>query len=88
MNAEEKIKLIQLLVSSGVTYFKCAEFELRIDSQKAVSKPHIDSKPQLVQEPPLQQFDPDKTDKVLKAIELLQLKDEELANKIFPAGAM
>lgn len=93
MSAEEKLKLIQLLCSSGVTYFKCHEFELRIDSQKAKESPHIDSKPltmnhQQAVVTPAAQYNAEDTEKLLKLIDTLKLKDEDLANHIFPDGAL
>lgn len=87
MNSEEKIRLIQLLCSSGVTFFKCAEFELRIDGKKEVQSLPIDS-PKVEAQEPVPQYNPQQTDKVLKLIDMLKNSDDELVNKIFPAGAM
>lgn len=91
MNSEEKIRLIQLLCSSGVTFFKCAEFELRIDTAKAkeVQKPTmVNANYTPEAQEPAPQYNPQQTDKVLKLIDMLKSGDDELMNKIFPAGAM
>lgn len=88
MNAEEKLKIIQLLCASNVSYFKCAEFELRIDSNRVVQAPHIDS--------PKEQFqgysqaipNQDEAEKIKKLMDVLQMKDQEIMNTVFPDGAL
>lgn len=88
MNVEETIKLLQVLKSNGATYFKSSDFEVTLIGGQPVLEAPVGPSSSPAEAPvepsPIDQA---ATDKVVETIELLKMKDEDLANKIFPDGA-
>lgn len=82
MNIQETIALIEALKASGVTRFKSHEHEIDFD-QKAVVVPV--TKPQSL---PASKEDPEVTEKLKNLINTISMSPEELANKMFPDGAL
>ncbi len=87
MNIQETIALIEALRSSGVLKFKSAEheIELKVDvphgtPQKTIippSLPSVDKESEVVA-----------TEKLKNLINTINMSPEELANKMFPDGAL
>jgi hypothetical protein len=83
MNLQETIALLQALKSTGAKYFKSNDFEVRLDGD---GEPEILTMRQ--SEPKIDpNFNPTSTAQAESLIDILKMKDEDLVNKIFPAGA-
>jgi catalase (peroxidase I) len=86
MNVQETIALIDALKSAGTTHFKSNDFEISMDGRGAP----VGEKP--VQDVPVPQAahvqeNAEATQKLKDLIGTLNLSNEELIDKIFPAGA-
>lgn len=85
MNLQETLALIEALKASGVTRFKSNDFEIDLSSKESFQVKKLEPLP----------ADPDKTKASIEATEKLKnlintinMSPEELANKIFPDGAL
>lgn len=94
MNLQETVELLSALKSSGAKYFKSNDFEVSFSSfvigskdQKPIIEPdtiELKSQPKI---DPDSNFNPIATKQAEDLIDILKMKDEELVNKIFPAGS-
>lgn len=82
MNLQETLLLIEALKASGVTKFKSLEHDIIFDG--SVSIPIVKSKDpiELVVE------NKEAAEKIKDLINTMKMSPEELANQIFPDGAM
>lgn len=100
MNLQETVELLNTLKSTGAKYFKSNDLEVSFSSfvvgQHAQAlKPgnfdhpgHVEPDTIQMKEPDLPRgFNPVDTKKAEDLIDILKMKDEDLVNKIFPAGA-
>ena len=87
MNLQETVELLHALKASGAKYFKSSDMEVRLGEN---SEPEIlTMKPrEPIRPAPIEpKYDPVATKQTEDLIDLLKMKDEELVNKIFPAGS-
>jgi len=90
VNLQETIALIGALKQAGVTHFKSADFEVTLGRSKTRE---TSNEPEPIQPPheSTQQEQPinkENTQKAEDLIEMLTMKDEQLVDRIFPAGAL
>lgn len=84
MNIQETIALIEALRSSGVLKFKSSEHEIELGdvphgtNAKTIIPPSLETKDQEVVA----------TEKLKNLINTINMSPEELANKMFPDGAI
>lgn len=85
MNLHETIALLEALRVSGVTRFKSHDFEIDLSGK-------FESLQTKKEESPFTVPDKDKsveaTEKLKSLINTIKLSDEDLANKMFPDGAL
>ncbi len=82
MNISETIALIEALKASGVVKFKSNEHEIEFDQSKSFikkEKPHEEADPKVVEAA---------NEKIKSMLNTIQMSPEELANQIFPDGAL
>ncbi len=88
MNLAETIALVEALKLAGVTKFKSAELDISFEAptkhKKKASPSAPEEKPS--EESPL--LNTEATEKLKDLISTLKMSDEELANQIFPDGAL
>lgn len=82
MNLAETLELIRGLKAAGATHFKSDDFEVTLN---AYSPLPMMSEPVPMPEAPV--INEEATDKLKELIETMKLNDEDLIDKIFPAGA-
>lgn len=95
MNVQDSLALIKALKEAGATHFKSPEFgEITLvhdqsDEEIVVTEP-VTSIPakEREQTPGAPVENVEATKKVVEAINLLKMNDEQLANQIFPDGAI
>ena len=95
MNVQDSLALIKALKEAGATHFKSPEFgEITLvhdqsDEEIVVTEP-VTSIPakEREQTPASPVENVEATKKVVEAINLLKMNDEQLANQIFPDGAI
>ena len=96
MNVQDSLALIKALKEAGATHFKSPEFgEITLvhdqsDEEIVVTEP-VTSIPAKEREQTPASPAPENveaTKKVVEAINLLKMNDEQLANQIFPDGAI
>jgi hypothetical protein len=92
MNLQETISLIQALKSAGVTKFKSLEHDIILDAipigpkQDAPKNQPVPAGNQPIVDNPVE--NKEATEKLKDLIGTLKLSDEELANHMFPDGAL
>lgn len=90
MNLEETLKLLDKLKSVGATQFRDGTFEVTLSDRTipmVTRSPEPQQAPVPVPKPQPQSYNEENTKKMQALIDLLKMKDEELANTIFPDGA-
>jgi hypothetical protein len=91
MNLQETLSLIEALKYAGVTKFKSLEHEISFDGgsyvKKEETKTQVKASGDIV---PNQEVHENKeaTKKIEDLISTLKMSDEDLANQIFPDGAL
>lgn len=87
MNLQDMLQLLERLHALGAKHFKCRDLEVSFtgagDVAISVAAPVVT--PEAPSPPPA--YSPENTQKVQEMIDLLKMKDEDLANQIFPEGA-
>lgn len=84
MNLQETIALIDALKSAGVTKFKSLEHDISFDGKPSQVIHPMHKYSHKPEEP----INHEATEKIKDLISTLKLSDEELANKMFPDGAI
>lgn len=82
MNLQETLALLEALKASGVTRFKSFEHEINLSGKGEIvqiKKPEPEVDPQKVVEA---------NEKLKNLMNTIKMSPEELANKIFPDGAL
>lgn len=97
MNLQETVELLNTLKSTGAKYFKSNDLEVSfthfVIDEQSTRPPKHNPVGELIpditmKEPDLPRgFNPVDTKKAEDLIDILKMKDEDLVNKIFPAGA-
>jgi transcription initiation factor IIE alpha subunit len=82
LNIQETLALIEALKASGVIKFKSQEHEIEFNVNHTVNI----KKPEVTQELPPETKEA--TEKLKNLINTISLSPEELANQIFPDGAL
>jgi hypothetical protein len=83
MNVSETLAIIEALKASGATYFKSQDFEIRIEPS---SKKESIAKPKPQEEKSEAEVSASK--KIADMINTINMSPEDLANQIFPDGAL
>lgn len=87
MNITETIALIEALRASGVLKFKSSEHDIELSI--FTTSPNIArTTPKLTDEPINKEAETVATEKLKNLINTINMSPEELANKIFPDGAI
>lgn len=84
MNFQETLALIEALKANGVTRFKSHNLEIDINPNFTVNLKKPDNKDSA----PHSQTEVQATEKLKNLINTIHMSPEELANKIFPDGAL
>jgi uncharacterized protein YaaN involved in tellurite resistance len=87
VNTQETIVLIQTLKEAGVVRFKSLEHDIEFGQS---TKRQLKESPTQLKESPegLAVENKEATEKLKDLISTLKMSDEELANQLFPDGAM
>ena len=88
MNVEETLRVLSALKSAGATHFKSQDFEITLHASKHPVVPAPQEYPHFAPEPaapPAQ--NEDATQKLKDLIGTLNMSNEDLVDKIFPAGS-
>lgn len=83
MNLAETLALIESLRANGVTRFKSHEHDIDLTGQSQSEKPKSPQPPSL--DP---KVEAEVNDKLKSLINTINMSPEELANKMFPDGAL
>lgn len=85
MNLQETIALIGALKEAGATHFKSNDFEVHLDGSRLVIQEHKEAQKDF-EEPKEEEgpIDQEKTKKIEDLIDVLNMKDEQLVDQIFP----
>lgn len=90
MNLQETLELVQALKLAGATHFKSNDFEITLDNSVQVKEEWVVNKPK-----PEVPLTPEQTkatevanEKIKSMISTLQMTPEQLADQIFPNGAL
>ena len=87
MNIQETLALIEALKAAGVTKFKSLEHDIVFNGESAHA-PIKQFKPQTEVSPTPVQENFKATEQLKDLISTIKLSDEELANRLFPDGAL
>jgi hypothetical protein len=85
VNVQETLAIIEALKAAGASHFKSQDFEITMGStpQKlAITQQHIDPSPEQ------SKAVVEATDKLKNLMNTINMSPEELANKMFPDGAI
>ena len=91
MNVNETLQILQALQACGATHFKSQDFEISISSKTGASVEQIVSPslpPVQAQVPAVPQENKEATEKLKALINTMSLSPEQLADQIFPNGAV
>lgn len=85
MNAAETLEIIKTLHAIGASHFKSDDFEINLGGSVSVPVVSYPQKDQNIDNP--QAGNPEATERLKELIGTMQMSPEQLADKIFPAGA-